>query len=83
MTLKSSFRATDGSKLDKSITAAVNAILDRAEAIIDLGPAKEKTQRRQLIESWDLHWSALISTRAALQGVPCSQPGCDLKAASL
>lgn len=58
----------EGNQLDKSVATAITAILDRAEAIIEMGPAKEKAQRRQLIEAWDLHWSALISTRAALQG---------------
>ena len=60
----------DGNQLDKPLAQAITAVLDRAESIIGLGPVKDKAQRRQMIEAWDLHWSALISTRAAVQGKP-------------
>ena len=47
---------------------AVAAVLDRAEAVAGLGAAKSKADRRVLSEAWDLHWTALISARNAMQG---------------
>ncbi len=64
------YRAVDGNRLDKSLTEAISSALDRAEAVAGLGAAKSKADRRLLSDVWDLHWSALISARNALQGKP-------------
>lgn len=60
----------DGNKLDKPLAEAIASVLDRAEAVAGLGAAKSKADRRVLSDAWDLHWSALVSARNALQGMP-------------
>lgn len=48
--------------------AAVNTLLDRAEAGVGAGLARSRADKRLRSEAWDLHWSALIAARNALQG---------------
>lgn len=61
-------RALEGKRLDKQLAEAVASILDRAEAGAGLGAAKSKADRRLVSDSWDLHWTALVSARNAIQG---------------
>ena len=62
-------RAIDGNRLDTNVSNAVKAMLDRAEASAGQGAGKvTKTQRRAQLDAWELHWSALIAARNALQG---------------
>jgi hypothetical protein len=65
-------RAIDGNRLDKQLVTVVNTLLDRAEAGVGMGLAKSKTDKRLRSEAWDLHWSALIAARNALQGTGTS-----------
>ena len=62
-------RAIDGNRLDTNVSNAVKAVLDRAEANAGRGAGKvTKTQRRAQLDAWELHWSALVAARNALQG---------------
>lgn len=64
-----SCRAVDAGRLAESLGAAVQAVLARAEAGVSLGQGKaSKAQRKEQAGAWELHWSALVAARGALQG---------------
>lgn len=67
-------RGTDG-RHDKELAQAVRSLLERAAATPAQAPAAKRLGRRSShTDTWDLHWSALSATRAALRGLSsCSR----------